>query len=108
VTSLFEGLKVNPFSWVPVSFEILVGGALLLGLTTPLAGLSAASIHLYTAASCFLPHGLSTYWQEIPAVYLFVISIALMLLVPGAFSLDARLFGRREIIIPQSFQPPSS
>jgi hypothetical protein len=31
-----------------------------------------------------------------------VISIALVCLGPGAFSLDARLFGRREIIIPDS------
>jgi uncharacterized membrane protein YphA (DoxX/SURF4 family) len=29
-----------------------------------------------------------------------VISVALVLLGPGAVSLDARLFGRREIIIP--------
>jgi hypothetical protein len=35
------------------------------------------------------------------AFNLAAISAALALLGPGAFSLDARLFGRREIIIPE-------
>jgi hypothetical protein len=35
------------------------------------------------------------------AFNLAAISAALVLLGPGAFSLDARLFGRREIIIPE-------
>ena len=34
------------------------------------------------------------------AVYVIVIAISLALSGPGAFSLDARWFGRREIIIP--------
>jgi hypothetical protein len=33
-------------------------------------------------------------------------SAALVLLGPGAFSLDARLFGRREIIIPEGGRSP--
>ncbi len=33
-------------------------------------------------------------------------SLALVLLGPGAFSVDARLFGRREIIIPAGRRPP--
>jgi uncharacterized membrane protein YphA (DoxX/SURF4 family) len=40
------------------------------------------------------------------AVCLGVVSISLILLGPGAFSLDARLFGRREIIIPEIPRPP--
>jgi hypothetical protein len=32
--------------------------------------------------------------------------VAITLLGPGAFSLDARLFGRREIIIPEAARPP--
>jgi hypothetical protein len=33
-----------------------------------------------------------------------VIALAVICLGPGALSLDARLFGRREIIIPTSFR----
>lgn len=35
-------------------------------------------------------------------------SLALLMLGPGAFSLDARLFGRREIIIPEGRRPPEA
>lgn len=37
-----------------------------------------------------------------PLIYLVCLSIAIALLGPGAFSLDARMFGRREITIPSS------
>jgi hypothetical protein len=41
------------------------------------------------------------------AFNLAAISAAVVLLGPGAFSLDARLFGRREIVIPEgAFTPP--
>lgn len=33
--------------------------------------------------------------------YLIVVSVAVFLLGPGAYSIDARLFGRREIVIPR-------
>ena len=39
--------------------------------------------------------------STLAAFNLAAISAALVLLGPGAFSLDARLFGRREIIIPE-------
>jgi hypothetical protein len=35
-------------------------------------------------------------------VFLIAITAALALLGPGAFSVDARLFGRREIMIPRN------
>jgi hypothetical protein len=35
-----------------------------------------------------------------------ITAAALALLGPGAFSLDGRLFGRREIVIPPSSRPP--
>jgi uncharacterized membrane protein YphA (DoxX/SURF4 family) len=77
----------------------LVGSSLLLGFLTPLC---AAFIFLGGAVLIFLSFqrgdlGLS-------AFCITVISAAVILLGPGAFSIDARLFGRREIIIPDRDQ----
>jgi hypothetical protein len=45
--------------------------------------------------------GTNNHISALAAFNLAAISAALVLLGPGAFSLDARLFGRREIIIPE-------
>jgi len=45
--------------------------------------------------------GANNHISALAAFNLAAISAALVLLGPGAFSLDARLFGRREIIIPE-------
>jgi uncharacterized membrane protein YphA (DoxX/SURF4 family) len=103
-----SGAQAQPFGWMTASFEILTGATLLIGFLTPLAGASAASIHLFTVVSHLLAHVPHRLWQTILPLDLCAISIALVLLGPGAFSLDARLFGRREIIIPRSFQSPPS
>jgi len=51
-------------------------------------------------ASSFLMTGANNHPSTLAAFTLAAISAALILLGPGAFSLDGRLFGRREIIIP--------
>jgi hypothetical protein len=33
-------------------------------------------------------------------------AVAVALLGPGAFAVDARLFGRREVVIPRPSRPP--
>ena len=43
---------------------------------------------------------------RLPTLFAVIMSAAIVLLGPGAVSLDARLFGRREIIIPPVFRSP--
>jgi uncharacterized membrane protein YphA (DoxX/SURF4 family) len=62
--------------------------------------------NLAIGISCFLTSGENTHGKAIASIYLAVISLAIVLLGPGAFSLDARLFGRREIVIPEASRTP--
>jgi putative oxidoreductase len=66
--------------------------ALLLcaGLWTPIAGVALSIFELWAAFS-----GKGNFWAEI---LLAVISAALAMLGPGAWSIDARLFGRKRLI----------
>ena len=96
-------------AWVPGLISLLIGIALLIGLLTPIASISAALGFL--AGGFFdcpwLPSvALTRQACILTALNLSAISICLVLLGPGAFSFDARLFGRREIIIPKSRNSP--
>jgi len=87
------------------SVEFLIGAALLVGFLTPIAGAFASLVNLIIGVSWFVSPGGHAHDRTIGAFYLFVMSIAISVLGPGAFSLDARLFGRREIIIPEVSRP---
>jgi uncharacterized membrane protein YphA (DoxX/SURF4 family) len=86
------------------SLEIIVGIALMIGLLTPIAGACASLGNLANGVFLSLTAGGNS--NAIVSFYLVVLSIAITLLGPGAFSVDARLFGRREIIIPGRSRPP--
>jgi uncharacterized membrane protein YphA (DoxX/SURF4 family) len=79
---------------------------LLIGFLTPaacaLVGVVGAGIEL----SWFPSSSLNVFDTKLSALFVIIIAAAIVLLGPGAFSLDARLFGRREIIIPQISRPP--
>jgi uncharacterized membrane protein YphA (DoxX/SURF4 family) len=79
--------------------------ALLIGFLTPLASAAATIGYLVTGVSRLLASGTPRDSYAFTALNLAVMSLALVLLGPGAFSLDARLFGRREIIIPVGRRP---
>lgn len=79
------------------------GAALLIGFLTPVAALLAGLVSIGIALS-WLPTCTPKGFGGAPAtIFLIVTAVAVLLLGPGAFSLDARLFGRREIVIPQGY-----
>ena len=78
------------------------GICLVAGLLTPVA----------STLTVLCSMGLALSWLPLPAHYFFsehfaivntiAMAIAIAVLGPGAFSLDSRMFGRREIVIPPS------
>lgn len=89
-----------------VGLMLMIDGLLLsLGLLTRIAGLIAPLLASAAAFQWVLPA--SPWFLEIRAVALpfAAISLALVALGPGAYSMDARLFGRKELRIPPPLPP---
>ena len=86
-------LRGVPHSWVHATqfIAISVGGLLLAGLWTPIAGAMKTVIELWIV---FSP-------GDAAVVHLLraVLGVSLAMLGPGALSVDARLFGRKRIDI---------
>lgn len=84
------------------------GCSLLIGFLTPLAvalvGLGSAGI----ALSWFPAPTPNLLNSGLAAFFVVIMAAAIVFLGPGAVSLDARLFGRREIIIPPTSRSPKS
>lgn len=74
-----------------MALSVISAGCLLAGLMTPLFAV------VITIASAAL--ALSGLFQT--SIETIVLAVAVSLLGPGAFSLDARMFGRREILLPK-------
>ena len=72
------------------------GMLLLAGLWTPIAGILAAAIELWHT---FSRHTFSPPGDALTHVMLATLAIALALVGPGAWSVDARLFGWKRIDI---------
>ena len=87
-------------SYIGGALAVACGISLLLGFMTPVAAalLSAAGLWILTAAMA-VPAALAS---RACVALLVAAAASIVLLGPGAFSIDARLFGWREIIIPPS------
>ena len=77
---------------------ILAGAFLIAGLITPVACI----ILIICYVGRGLEHSLPCQPTGAALTQMIIGTVSIALLGPGAFSLDARLFGRREIIIPDS------
>jgi uncharacterized membrane protein YphA (DoxX/SURF4 family) len=79
-----------------------IGFLLVIGLWTRLAAFVASIAGVSSVLSSMPGLGIGPLVTPTTALLTTVIVVAIICLGPGAFSLDARLFGRREIIIPRS------
>ena len=102
VGDLAEASDPTAGTWIADLLAIAAGTSLLIGLLTPI---SAGLVGVIATARCasILPPPNAHPFASTPSIALLaVIANAVVLVGPGAFSLDARLFGLREIIIPSS------
>jgi len=88
------------------SVAIASGALLLSGFLTPVAGVLIGLGALGIALGWLPAATRNLFDAELPAVFAVIMSAAIVFLGPGAFSIDARLFGRREIIIPPVSHSP--
>ena len=103
--SLAQADGPAPGMWVVGALTVAGGAALLVGFLTPGTGaLVCVSIAMFwfptTAPRVFL--------DGIAAALVAADAAAIALLGPGAYSVDARLFGRREIVIRPETHPRES
>jgi uncharacterized membrane protein YphA (DoxX/SURF4 family) len=95
-------------TWAVCLLALGSGISLLMGFLTPVA----------SAWAVLGGMGITFLWLPVPSWHFFngnplsldviIMALAAIFLGPGAFSLDARLFGRRKIIIPRSSPSPKS
>jgi uncharacterized membrane protein YphA (DoxX/SURF4 family) len=84
---------------------ILMAAALIAGLLTPFAAALVAIGVALSAARDAAP--MMVAHDGLAQGLMIIDAVSLMLLGPGAFSVDARLFGRREIHIRESYRAPT-
>jgi uncharacterized membrane protein YphA (DoxX/SURF4 family) len=90
-------------SHIVLSLILITGGVFfILGLMMPLASITLAACELIAAiVRLALVNPLSgSRFGWIALLILAIIALTLVFLGPGAYSIDALLFGRRRIIIP--------
>ncbi len=93
-------------AWIAGLLGVAAGGALLIGILTPLVAVLLGLGAIGIGFSLLPPCSPNLFDAKLPTLFAFIMALAIVFLGPGAFSVDARLFGRREIIIPPSSRSP--
>lgn len=88
------------WTWMIGLPALAIGSSLLIGFLTPVACILLGLGSIAIAFSPFPPDTHNILGNGLSVLCVIVFAVAITLLGPGAYSLDARLFGRREVIIP--------
>lgn len=92
-------------TWIIAGTAVMCGVGILIGILTSVLGMIAGLISLSSAFGWIAALNSQFSQPLVPCLFTATISLALVFLGPGAFSLDSHLFGRREIIIPPGKRP---
>lgn len=87
-------------TWLVGALAAVTGALLILGLMTPVSGVMAALTAAGLACSLLPSPSRNAFAAAAPAIAVTLAAVAVALTGPGALSVDAALFGRREITIP--------
>jgi uncharacterized membrane protein YphA (DoxX/SURF4 family) len=92
---------LTPVKLLAGVLAVASGASLMIGLLTPFAGI-LIGLGSAVALSWFQAPISELFGSRLSVLFVAIMAASIVLLGPGAFSLDARFFGRREIIIPKT------
>jgi uncharacterized membrane protein YphA (DoxX/SURF4 family) len=95
-------------TWAVAVLALASGGLLLIGYLTPFASFLAGAIIVGSRFFWLQASSPKLFDSNLATALAASIAVAIVCLGPGAFSVDAHLFGRREIIIPDASHPGES
>jgi uncharacterized membrane protein YphA (DoxX/SURF4 family) len=88
--------------WIVELLAVASGALVLIGFLTKVSGVVVGLSNVGVGLSWVPAPPLNSFDTKLTIIFVIIMAAAIILIGPGAFSLDARLFGRREIIIPPS------